>query len=105
MATNAIRNHGLDCIRYYSPVGKGVTLLKAQASISYAQSDKETYDMELNWAERLAVEYGTRQAAVLRNDVVSIKAAEFWLGQIASDHWHEIIAALRNARDEEMLDV
>ena len=32
-------------MRYYSPVGKGVALLKAHGSISYVQSDEETYDM------------------------------------------------------------
>ena len=32
--------------KYYSPVGRGVALLKANGRISYMQSEKETYDME-----------------------------------------------------------
>jgi len=82
-------------IRYYSPVGKGVSLLRAQTSISYVKSDKETYDMEIDWKERIEKQYGARQAAALRGDETAYKAADFWLGNIASDHWHEIIAALR----------
>ena len=72
-------------------------MLKAQGSISYVQTDKETYDMEQHWIDRLAAQYGARQAAALRGDSVGTKAAEFLLGQIASEHWHEIIAALRGA--------
>ena len=52
-------------MRYYSPVGRGVALLKAQGSISYVQSDEETYDMD-DWIERLASQYGAKQAAALR---------------------------------------
>ena len=33
-------------MKFYSPVGRGVALLKAQGNISYVQSDEETYDME-----------------------------------------------------------
>ena len=32
--------------KYYSPVGRGVALLKANGRITYMQSEKETYDME-----------------------------------------------------------
>ena len=30
-------------MRFYSPVGRGVSLLRAQGSISYVVSDEETY--------------------------------------------------------------
>lgn len=33
-------------VKYYSPVGRGVALLKANGRISYMQSEKEAYDME-----------------------------------------------------------
>lgn len=81
-------------MRLYSPVGRGVSLLRAQGSISYVQSDKETYDMD-DWIEKLASQYGAKQAAALRGDETTFKAASFWLQETAEHHWHEIIAALR----------
>lgn len=46
------------------------------------------------WANRLATQYGSLQVARLRGDAVAERTAVFWLNEIASDHWHEIIAAL-----------
>jgi hypothetical protein len=48
-----------------------------------------------NWIERLAMQYGAKQAALLREDRRSAEAADFWLSQIAGEHWHEIIVVLR----------
>lgn len=46
-------------MKFYSPVGKGISLLRAQGSISYVQSNMETYDMDdREWVERLANQYG-----------------------------------------------
>lgn len=33
-------------IKLYSPVGRGVALLRPQGSVSYVQSDEETYNMD-----------------------------------------------------------
>lgn len=84
-------------MRLYSPVGRGVSLLKTHGSISYVQSDEETYDMD-DWIDRLAIQYGAKQAAALRGDETTFKAADMWLASIAEHHWHEIIAALRIMR-------
>jgi len=51
-----------------------------------------------DWIERLASQYGAKQAAALRGDETTFKAASFWLQEIAEHHWHEIIAALRVMR-------
>ena len=47
------------------------------------------------FVEKIANQYGCRQAAALRGDEFAVKVADFWLAQAASGHWHEIIAALR----------
>ena len=82
-------------MKFYSPVGKGVSLLRAKGSVSCVQSDKETYNMD-EWIEKLALQYGAKQAAALRGDETTFKAASFWLQETAEHHWHEIIAALRD---------
>ena len=79
-------------IRYYSPVGRGVALLKTQGSISYVQSDEETYDMdESKWIDNLATQYGCRQSAAISGRKDDYDSATFWLQRIADNHWHEII--------------
>lgn len=52
-----------------------------------------------DWIERLASQYGAKQAAALRGDETTFKACDMWLASIAEHHWHEIIAALRIMRD------
>lgn len=81
--------------RFYSPVGNGVSLLRAQGSVSYVQSDEETYDMTAEWIDRLAKQYGARQQAALRGDSKLYMSADRWLKMIADEHWHEIIKALK----------
>jgi len=51
-----------------------------------------------DWIERLASQYGAKQAAALRGDETTFKAASFWLQETAEHHWHEIIAAMRIMR-------
>jgi len=48
-----------------------------------------------DWIEKLSSQYGAKQAAALRGDETTFKAASFWLQETAEHHWHEIIAALR----------
>ena len=90
-------------MRFYSPVGRGVSLLRAQGSISYVQSDKETYDMD-DWIEKLASQYGAKQAAALRGDETTFKAADMWLASIAEHHWHEIIFAIRLVKNSQYVN-
>lgn len=47
------------------------------------------------WIDKLAKQYGARQHAALRGDQKTYEAADNWMRLIASDHWHEIIAALQ----------
>ena len=54
--------------------------------------------MNADWIDRLASQYGVKQAAALRGDETAFKAADFWLASIAEHHWHEIIAACRVMR-------
>ena len=61
-----------------------------------------------DWLERLGNQYGARQAAALRGDDTAWNAANYWMGQIASDHWHELIASQRelaaaNAENAQLL--
>ena len=49
-----------------------------------------------DWIDRLASQYGAKQAAALRGDETTFKAASFWLQETAEHHWNEIIAALRD---------
>ena len=50
---------------------------------------------------RLGVQQAARVAASLRGDKGVQRAAEHWLGLIALDHWHEIIADLNAAIAQE----
>lgn len=49
--------------------------------------------------DRLGVQQGSRVHASLVGDKQTQRAAEHWLGLIALDHWHEIIADLRAMYD------
>lgn len=51
-----------------------------------------------DWIDRLASQYGARNMASLRGNIEQYQAADLWLRMIASDHWHDIIAALRGVR-------
>lgn len=54
---------------------------------------------EQDWIDRLAGQYGVKQAATLRGDTLAISKANHWLMEIAHEHWHEIIAALRKEQE------
>jgi hypothetical protein len=62
-------------------------------------STEDIFDKPLSydndWIERLANQYSRRQMASLRGNIELYHAADRWLAIIASDHWHEIIKALR----------
>lgn len=50
---------------------------------------------DTHWIDMLAIQYGSQQAAALRGDDFTARAANNWIHRIADDHWHEIIVALR----------
>lgn len=50
-----------------------------------------------DWITRLGSQYGVRQMCALLGDEEGVRQADFWLLQIAGEHWHEILAALRPA--------
>ena len=63
-----------------------------------SQSDRALEQARMSepgWVNKLAAQYGAKQAAALRGDETTFKAADMWLAMIAEHHWHEIIAALR----------
>lgn len=54
---------------------------------------------EQDWIDRLAEQYGTKQAAISRGYTLAISKANHWLIELVHDHWPEIIAALRKEQE------
>jgi len=54
---------------------------------------------EQDWIDRLAEQYGAKQAAISRGYTLAISKANHWLIELVHDHWPEIIAALRKERE------
>ena len=67
--------------------------------VKYRARPRKPAEPEQDWIDRLAGQYGVKQAATLRGDTLAISKANHWLMEIAHEHWHEIIAALRKEQE------
>lgn len=72
---------------------------EAEQELAELKGQRKPAEPEQDWIDRLAGQYGVKQAATLRGDVQAMKVADIWLLDIASKHWHEILAALRKEQE------
>ena len=72
-------------MKFYSPVGKGVSLLKAQGSISYVQSDEETFDMD------------DEDEDEKRIDQIAKRYADMWWAEQLADKFPNLALVIRDA--------